>query len=181
MSCVRSLIYVLAHPDPYRAVSACLQAPLKVGNEYITVSITVLESNDMEFLFGLDMLRRHQCSLDLKRNVLTFGSLDNTELPFLAEHELPKSVFGIGSDESEAGAGPGSSKDAVAAPPNPGKLGKLPGAMRGLIAMVYKYYKSQIVLQEHVCTGRAAGITSAGGGAEQQRCCHRPQAEHISP
>lgn len=33
---------------------------MKIGGMYITVSITVLENNSMEFLFGLDNLRRHQ-------------------------------------------------------------------------------------------------------------------------
>ena len=32
--------------------------------------------------------RRHACTIDLKRSVLTFGSL-SSELPFLAEHEIP--------------------------------------------------------------------------------------------
>ncbi|KAK9806745.1 hypothetical protein WJX72_001124 [[Myrmecia] bisecta] len=63
-------------------------APLKVAGEHLSGSITVLESNDMEFLFGLDMLRRHQCCIDLKNNLLRFGSCP-VSLPFLAEHELP--------------------------------------------------------------------------------------------
>ena len=33
---------------------------MKIGSNYIPISITVLENNDMEFLFGLDNLRRHQ-------------------------------------------------------------------------------------------------------------------------
>jgi hypothetical protein len=33
---------------------------MKMGSMFITVSITVLEDNSMEFLFGLDNLRRHQ-------------------------------------------------------------------------------------------------------------------------
>eukprot|EP00961_Rhodomonas_salina_P051280 688162-Rhodomonas_salina.2 len=33
---------------------------MKIGKMYFTVSITVLEDNSMEFLFGLDNLRRHQ-------------------------------------------------------------------------------------------------------------------------
>lgn len=35
-------------------------APMKIGGMHITISITVLEDKSMEFLFGLDNLRRHQ-------------------------------------------------------------------------------------------------------------------------
>jgi DNA damage-inducible protein 1 len=34
------------------------------------VSITVLESDSIDFLFGLDMLKRYRCSIDLDKNVL---------------------------------------------------------------------------------------------------------------
>jgi Aspartyl protease len=38
-----------------------LQAPLKVAGHYITTSITVLEQKSgPQFIFGLDMLKRHQ-------------------------------------------------------------------------------------------------------------------------
>lgn len=33
---------------------------MRVGGEYLAVSLTVMENDDMPFLFGLDMLRRHQ-------------------------------------------------------------------------------------------------------------------------
>jgi len=46
----------------------------------------------MEFLFGLDNLKRHECSIDLKSNGLRFPNMD-LELPFLAEHEVPKTLF----------------------------------------------------------------------------------------
>jgi DNA damage-inducible protein 1 len=35
-------------------------------------------------LFGLDMLKRHQCVLDLKQGVLRMGS-GNVTVPFLSE------------------------------------------------------------------------------------------------
>lgn len=41
-------------------------------------------------LTGLDMLKRHQCSIDLKRNVLFVGTT-GTETPFLGESEIPRS------------------------------------------------------------------------------------------
>ncbi len=56
-----------------------------------------------EFLFGLDMLRRYQCNIDLKANVLRFAVEPKVALPFLAEHELPESVRFEMQGEAEAG------------------------------------------------------------------------------
>ena len=67
-------------------------APLKAGGEHIPISITVLDQEGMDFLFGLDNLKRHQCSIDLFSNTLRFPNL-NIDLPFLPEHEIPKNVF----------------------------------------------------------------------------------------
>ena len=38
-------------------------AQMKMGGMHITISINVLEDDSMEFLFGLDNLRRHQVYL----------------------------------------------------------------------------------------------------------------------
>jgi len=62
-------------------------AEMKIGDMYFTVSITVLEDNSMEFLFGLDNLRRHQMCIDLKDNVLRAGE---ASVPFLGETDIPK-------------------------------------------------------------------------------------------
>ncbi|RVW50244.1 DNA damage-inducible protein 1 [Vitis vinifera] len=48
-------------------------APIKIGNIFYPCSFMVLDSPNMEFLFGLDMLRKHQCIIDLKDNVLRVG------------------------------------------------------------------------------------------------------------
>ena len=39
-------------------------------------------------LFGLDMLRRHRCTIDLERDVLVIGK--HIEAKFLSESEVPR-------------------------------------------------------------------------------------------
>lgn len=63
-------------------------AMVELGGIHVPMSITVLKSQSMEFLIGLDQLKRHQMSIDLKRNVLQVG--EDVALPFLSEGELPK-------------------------------------------------------------------------------------------
>ncbi|KAG0613906.1 hypothetical protein M758_6G138300 [Ceratodon purpureus] len=63
-------------------------APLKIGSNYYPCSFTVLEHADIEFIFGLDMLRKHQCTIDLKENVLWIGGGEHA-VPFLQEKDLP--------------------------------------------------------------------------------------------
>lgn len=45
----------------------------------------------MEFLFGLDMLKRHLCVIDLREGVLALGSA-GAKVPFLSEKDLPSSA-----------------------------------------------------------------------------------------
>ena len=61
-------------------------APLLIGKEVFTSSFTILEGTDMDFLLGLDMLRKHQACINLRENVLEIGS---QKCPFLAEKDLP--------------------------------------------------------------------------------------------
>lgn len=63
-------------------------ALLTLGNEVFEVSFTVMDAVGGEFdiLLGLDMLRKHQACIDLKKNCLCIGS---TEVPFLAEKDIP--------------------------------------------------------------------------------------------
>lgn len=57
----------------------------RIGNAFLDCTFTVIDSNDMEFLLGLDMLKKFQAVIDLKDNVLRLGSV---VVPFLAEKDL---------------------------------------------------------------------------------------------
>lgn len=63
-------------------------ADMKIGTVYLPCAFTVLQQSGLELILGLDMLRRHQCILDLSRFVLRVG---NIETPFLSEGEIPPS------------------------------------------------------------------------------------------
>ncbi|PWA97487.1 ubiquitin family protein [Artemisia annua] len=63
-------------------------APIKIGTIFYPCSFLVLDSPNMEFLFGLDMLRKHQCIIDLKDNVLRVGG-GEVAVPFLQEKDIP--------------------------------------------------------------------------------------------
>ncbi|PSR85427.1 DNA damage-inducible protein [Actinidia chinensis var. chinensis] len=63
-------------------------APIKIGNIFYPCSFLVLDSPNMDFLFGLDMLRKHQCMIDLKENVLRVGG-GEVSVPFLPEKDIP--------------------------------------------------------------------------------------------
>ncbi|GER32472.1 DNA damage-inducible protein 1 [Striga asiatica] len=63
-------------------------APIKIGNIFYPCSFVVLDAPNMEFLFGLDMLRKHQCIIDLKDNVLRVGG-GEVAVPFLQEKDIP--------------------------------------------------------------------------------------------
>ncbi|RZB51056.1 DNA damage-inducible protein 1 isoform B [Glycine soja] len=63
-------------------------APIKIGSIFYPCSFLVLDSPNMEFLFGLDMLRKHQCIIDLKENVLRVGG-GEVSVPFLQEKDIP--------------------------------------------------------------------------------------------
>merc|ERR1719402_490316 len=56
-------------------------AQIQIENDFLTSSFSILEEQPMDMLLGLDMLKRHQCSIDLKRGVLVIGTT-GTETPF---------------------------------------------------------------------------------------------------
>ncbi|XP_065861886.1 protein DNA-DAMAGE INDUCIBLE 1 isoform X2 [Euphorbia lathyris] len=75
-------------------------APIKIGNIFYPCSFLVLDSPNMEFLFGLDMLRKHQCIIDLKENVMRVGG-GEVSVPFLQEKDLPSHFLDEESQSKE--------------------------------------------------------------------------------
>jgi len=79
-------------------------APIKVGAQFFPCTITVMDSKEglgdknMDCLFGLDMLKRHRCSIDLSRNMLVFNGggshAEQMETPFLHEKDLNQNKGG---------------------------------------------------------------------------------------
>merc|ERR1719186_1007807 len=63
-------------------------AQIQIESIFLTSSFSILEDQPMDMLLGLDMLKKHQCTIDLKKNVLVIGTT-GTETPFLPESELP--------------------------------------------------------------------------------------------
>ena len=62
---------------------------LEINGDFLPTSFMILEHQPMDMLLGLDMLRRYQCTIDLKQNLLRIGTT-GTETKFLNENEIPK-------------------------------------------------------------------------------------------
>lgn len=64
-------------------------AEIKIGGAIMPCAFTVMEGKDVDLLFGLDMLKRYKAKIDLEKEALCFEGI---EVPFLPEHEIPKSL-----------------------------------------------------------------------------------------
>jgi DNA damage-inducible protein 1 len=62
---------------------------IQIGQDILSTTFSVLEDQPMGLIIGLDLLKRHQCNVDLKGNRLMIGTTGNST-QFLPESELPK-------------------------------------------------------------------------------------------
>ncbi|XP_044017934.1 protein DDI1 homolog 2 isoform X1 [Aphidius gifuensis] len=82
-----------------RIIGRIHMVQIQIGNDHLTTSFSVLEEQPMDMLLGLDMLKRHQCCIDLRKNVLTIGTT-GTETTFLTEGELPECARLSGNNDT---------------------------------------------------------------------------------
>lgn len=77
-----------------------ISAQIQIEGEFLPMSFDVLEDQSMDVLLGLDMLKRHQCMIDLKNNCLHL--CDHTQTRFLHENELPAHARLHGGDSKSS-------------------------------------------------------------------------------
>merc|ERR1712070_840596 len=64
----------------------------EIGGEKLPMSFTVLEDNKIDLLFGLDNLKRHQCSIDLV-DFRLHRCKGDLSVPFLPDGEIKRNKF----------------------------------------------------------------------------------------
>ncbi|TKX25374.1 putative DNA damage-inducible protein [Elsinoe australis] len=64
-------------------------ADLHIGSHFLPCSFMVMEGKAVDLLLGLDMLKKYQVNIDLKKNKLV---LPDEEIDFLPESEIPKQM-----------------------------------------------------------------------------------------
>lgn len=146
-------------------------APLKIGDEFYNCSFTILDQQGVDFLFGLDMLKRHQCCIDLSKNVLRLHEGERFhEVSFLPEHEIPSSENRAVSAQPPAlldgvpvpASTPGSTPTSAAAVPAPNSVGESQITQEKIAQLVGLGFPEQRAIQAlQTCNGNvemAAGL-----------------------
>jgi DNA damage-inducible protein 1 len=98
-------------------------AQMKIGETFFPISLTVLEKNDVDFLLGLDMLKRYRCQIDLSENCLRMDS-GRASVSFLSEADMPALARGtlqsdLVDDNNTMDTGTSNEKSKTDIPPTP--------------------------------------------------------------
>ena len=72
-----------------RIVGVVHAAQMKIQNKVLIAKITVIDNSSIGFIFGLDNMRAHRCTIDLKVNGLVFPDIGVTA-KFLSDGETKK-------------------------------------------------------------------------------------------
>ena len=72
-----------------RIVGVVHAAQMKIHNKVLMAKITVIENSSIRFIFGLDNMRAHRCTIDLKQNGLFFPDIGVTA-KFLSDGEIKR-------------------------------------------------------------------------------------------
>lgn len=155
-------------------------AQIKIGPIFLPCSFTVMEGKNVELLLGLDMLKRHQASIDLARDKLVIGGYD---VPFLGEADIPKDVeealeeepkvkgpggTTIGGRTGSIDAAPGAPGPSSAAPPATAPAASQPAAAAAAPAPAQASFSEQDIntlMQLGVSRQQAISALEATGGS----------------
>uniref|UniRef100_A0A0N5AMU8 UBA domain-containing protein n=1 Tax=Syphacia muris TaxID=451379 RepID=A0A0N5AMU8_9BILA len=79
-------------------IHTCL---VQIEQHFFPCNFDVLSDHGIDILLGLDILRRHQCTIDLKNNVLKFS--DSASTSFLSDAEIPHKELEAGEASATTG------------------------------------------------------------------------------
>lgn len=78
---------------PVKTKGKIYYVDVQVGSGEFGCGFTVLDGGT-NVIIGLDILKQHQCKIDLVKGVLQFGDTELINVPFLSDHEIyDKSEF----------------------------------------------------------------------------------------
>lgn len=75
---------------PVPVIGVMRHVEIKIGNLLLSPHIRVIEHHRYFIIIGLDLLRKHQACIDLKKNVLIIG---DEEVPFLDKADIPNEAY----------------------------------------------------------------------------------------
>lgn len=107
-------------------------APLTIGDHHLNSTFTVLDQGGVEFLLGLDMLRRYQACIDLNKNELRLVLGGETfSVPFLSEKESLEAAKSHQLIDSESSSSTDKKEPSTVDVSTPGNPTSTPGQNNG--------------------------------------------------